>query len=78
MRTVTMDKELLIRMPTALYRRAKKLSQKEYKSISALVRELLLERLNDTLTPEESAIVKHESKLFHKGKGTNWRKIKRA
>ena len=75
---LTMNKELLIRMPASLYRRAKILCQREYKSLSALVRELLLERLDETLTKSEMASIKKARKAFHAGKGTDWRKIRRG
>ena len=51
--SIVMNKELLIRVPMSLYQKAKLLCEKEYKSLSALIRELLLERLNDTLMKSE-------------------------
>ncbi len=76
--SIRMNKELLIRMPPDLYRRVKKVCDSEYKSISAFVRELLLERLDDTLTAEEMKIIGKERAAFNKGKGTSWRKVKRG
>ncbi|MFH1776513.1 MAG: ribbon-helix-helix protein, CopG family [Candidatus Omnitrophota bacterium] len=75
---ITMNKELLIRLPASLYEKIKCLCDREYKSISALVRELLLEKVDETLTSEEIAHIEKESKLFYKGKGANWRKVKRG
>lgn len=76
--SITMDKELLIRIPSSLYVRVKKLSNREYKSISALIRELLLERIEESLTEQELRLVEKESHDFHKGEGTNWRQVKRG
>ncbi len=76
--SLTMNKELLIRMPASLYQKAKLLCEREYKSISALVRELLLEKLGDTLAQGETASIKKARKAFHAGKGTDWRNIKRG
>lgn len=75
---VTMDKEILIRLPSELYRKVKFISSKEYKSISALIRELLREKVEATLSKKELAIIEKESKLFRSGKGIEWRKIRRG
>jgi hypothetical protein len=75
---ITMDKELLIRMPLSLYKKVRGVCDKKYKSISALVRELLLEEVNESLSIKEMKAIEKESKLFHKGKGTNWREVKRG
>jgi len=76
--TITMNKELLIRIPASLYNKVRIVCKKEYKSMSALMRELLLEKMEDSLTASEMALVEKESKSFHAGKGTDWRKIKRG
>lgn len=76
--TTTMDKELLIRVPSSLYNRVKHLCRDEYKSISALIRELLLEKIEESFGEEELRTIEHESEKFHKGKGVNWRKVKRG
>lgn len=76
--SLTMNKELLIRVPMSLYQRAKLLCEREYKSLSALVRELLLERLDDTLMKSEITSIKKARRAFRAGKGTNWRKVKRG
>lgn len=75
---LTMNKELLIRVPISLYERAKLLCEREYKSLSALVRELLLERLDDTLMKSEMSSIKKARRAFRAGKGTNWRNVKRG
>jgi len=74
--SITMNKELLIRVPMSLYQRAKLLCEGEYKSISALVRELLLERLDDSLTHSEKKTINNSRKAFRAGKGTDWRRIR--
>ncbi|MCK4810579.1 MAG: hypothetical protein KAS99_06600 [Candidatus Omnitrophica bacterium] len=76
--SVTMDKELLIRLPSSLYKRVKAVCGKEYKSISALVRELLLEKVDESLSEKEMKLIAKQSEAFHKGEGTNWREIKRG
>ena len=75
--SILMDKELLIRMPTPLYNQAKKLCEKRYKSISAFIRDLLIERIDDYLTTDEKKKIAEGEKEYLKGKGANWRTIKR-
>ncbi len=76
--SVTMNKELLIRMPSSLYKETIKLCKKRYMSISSFIRELIVEQIENSLTPEEEKIVVRGERQYLKGKGTNWRKIKRG
>ncbi len=76
--SITMDKELLIRMPTSLYNQAKRLCEKRYKSLSAFIRELLAEGLEDYLTTEEKKKIAKGEKEYLKGKGINWRAVRRG
>lgn len=76
--SVTMNKELLIRMPSALYNQTIKLCKKRYTTISSFVRELIVEQIESSLTPAEEKIVIEGERQYLKGKGTNWRKIKRG
>lgn len=76
--SVTMDKALLIRMPTPLYNQAKKLCERKYKSLSAFVRELLVERLEDSLTAKELKEIAEGEREYLRGKGVSWRTVKRG
>jgi len=76
--SITMNKELLIRMPSSLYKETVKLCKKRYISISSFIRELLIEQVEGSLTPEEEKIVAEGEKQYLKGKGTNWRKVRRG
>lgn len=75
---VTMNKELLIRMPSSLYNETIKLCKKRYMSISSFIRELIIEQIESALTPTEEKIVAEGERLYLKKKGTNWRKVKRG
>jgi predicted DNA-binding protein len=75
---ITMNKELLIRMPAPLYNQVKKMCERRYKSLSAFVRELLIERLEDSLTAKELKEITEGEKEHLKGKGVNWRTVKRG
>jgi len=75
---ITMNKELLIRMPTPLYNKVKKVCGNRYKSLSAFIRDLLIEGLDDYLTEEERQKVVQGEKDYLQGKGMSWRKVKRG
>jgi Arc/MetJ-type ribon-helix-helix transcriptional regulator len=75
---ITMSKELLIRIPEPLYRRVKKVCADEYKSMSAFVRELLKERLDETLSSEDMDDISTARKEFKAGKSVSWRSVKRG
>ena len=76
--SVMMNKELLIRMPSSLYEETVKLCKKRYMSISSFIRELIVEQIESSLTPEEEKVVEEGERQHLKGKGTSWRKIKRG
>jgi hypothetical protein len=73
-----MDKQLLIRMPFPLYTQTLKLCKKRYMSISSFIRGLLIEQVEGALSPREARIVVQGEKQYLKGKGTDWRKVKRG
>ena len=75
---IIMSKELLIRIPEPLYRRVKKVCADEYKSMSAFVRELLKERVDETLSSEDWDDISAARKEFKTGKSVSWRSIKRG
>jgi len=75
---VMMNKELLIRMPSSLYAETAKLCKKRYVSMSSFIRELIVEQIESTLTPAEQKIVADGERQYSKGKGINWRKVKRG
>ncbi|MCM8812912.1 MAG: hypothetical protein NC924_03120 [Candidatus Omnitrophica bacterium] len=76
--TITMNKELLIRMPATLYNRAKKVCGSRSKSLSAFIRDLLVEGLDDYLTEQERQKVTKGEKAYRQGKGVSWRTVKRG
>lgn len=76
--SITMNKELLIRMPSSLYNETIKLCKKRYMSISSFIRELIVEQIESSLTPGEEKIVAEGERQYLKGKGANWRKVKRG
>jgi predicted DNA-binding protein len=75
---VVMNKELLIRMPSSLYEKTVRLCRKRYMSISSFIRELIIEQIESSLTAHEEKIVAAGERQYLKGKGVNWRKIRRG
>jgi len=73
-----MNKELLIRMPSSLYEQTIKLSRKRYMTISSFIRELIIEQVESSLSAEEEKIVAQAERQYLKGRGVNWRKVKRG
>jgi len=76
--SVVMNKELLIRMPSSLYEETVKLCKKRYMTISSFIRELIVEQIEGSLTPGEEKIIAEGERQYLKGKGINWRKVKRG
>jgi uncharacterized protein YbcI len=75
---VVMNKELLIRMPSSLYKETVKLCKKRYISISSFIRELLVDQVEGSLSPEEEKIIAEGERQYLKGRGINWRRVKRG
>jgi len=72
----TMNKRVLLSLPEDLYRSVKTLAAREYRSAASLIRESILEKVEDELTSEEWAIVEKGFRDIDAGKGTNWRKVR--
>ena len=73
-----MSKRIVLSLPMALYNNAKQTAKKEYRSVSSLIRESLLEHLQDQFSPSEIALIEEGRKAFCQGKGVNWRQVKRG
>ena len=73
-----MSKELLIRLPEPLYQRLKKMCASEYKSMAAFVRELLKERMEESLSMEDLKDIQSARSEFKEGKTVSWRSVKRG
>ncbi len=71
-------KDIVVRLPMPLYQEAKKICDGEYKTFTGFVRELILEKVGDRLTPHEMADGIRASQEFKVGRGVAWRKIKRG
>lgn len=72
-----MDKRIIVNLPTELYKDIKKIAEREYRSVSSLIRESILDKIEEEFTPEETVLIKKARASFHKGKGVSWREVKR-
>ena len=52
-----------------VYTHLKQLSQVEYKSMSSVIRETLIDKLNDSFSKEQLDEIETQRKEFHAGKG---------
>ncbi len=73
-----MEKRVLVNLPADLYNGLKGLAKREYRSISSLIRESILDRMGESFTQDERALIEQGRKSFRGGKGKNWRTIKRG
>lgn len=73
-----MNKRVIVSLPAELYDGIKRLATREYRSVSSLIRESILEKMEEEFTVEEISLIDKARKSFHAGKGTNWREVKRG
>ena len=71
-----MDRKVLVSLPDDLYQSIKRLASREYRSAASLIRESILEKVENEFTPEEWAIVEQGFRDIEAGKGINWRGIR--
>ncbi|MFH2138208.1 MAG: hypothetical protein ABII88_06820 [Candidatus Omnitrophota bacterium] len=72
-----MDKRVLVSMPGKLYSNLAKLAKKDYMSIAAYIRQAVVEKMEDEISPEEQKMIDEARDEYRNGKGVNWSKIKR-
>ncbi|MFH0947626.1 MAG: DUF6290 family protein [Elusimicrobiota bacterium] len=67
-----------VRVPGVLYNYLNDVAHRQYKSISEIVRESIVERIEDEFTIKEWAMIEEALTESYKERGTNWRKVKYA
>ena len=72
-----MDKRIMVSLPSNLYQSIKGLASKEYRSVSSLIRESILEKIEDELSTKDWSAVEKGFKDIDSGKGVNWRALKK-
>ena len=73
-----MDKRILISLPAKLYANIKKAASSHYQTVSGYIRESVVEKIQEELSPEEAAVIRASKNEIRRGKGTPWRKVRRA
>ena len=69
------EKRVLVNLPVGLYNDLKQIASKELRSVSSLIRESVLHRVEETLSAADKMLIKRGRKEFREGKGTDWRKV---
>ncbi len=72
------EKRVLVNLPAGLYNDLKQIASKELRSVSSLIRESVLHRVEETFSPAEQGLIDRGRREFREGKGTNWRKVRRG
>jgi predicted DNA-binding protein len=76
--SATVLKGLSIRISRPLYRRVKKASAYEDKSIAAFIRDLLKDRVDETPSREDWSDVHDARRELKSGKSVPWRSVRRG
>ena len=69
-------KRVLVNLPVGLYNDLKQIASKELRSVSSLIRESVLHRVEETLSGADKMLIERGRKEFREGKGTDWRKVR--
>ena len=73
-----MGKRVLVNLPAGLYSDLRQVASRELRSISSLIRESILHRLEESLSPAEKTLIERGHREFREGKGRNWRNVRRG
>ena len=73
-----MTKRILVSLPGEMYESLREFAKSEYKSISGIVRESILEKLNDQFSKKEINLIEKGRSEYRQGKGIDWRFVKRG
>ena len=70
----TKEKTIGVRIPAVLYNYLNALARKQYKSISEIIRQTIVEKIEDEFTIKEWALIEKALTESYGEKGVNWRK----
>ncbi len=73
-----MEKRVLVNLPIGLYNNLRQLASKELRSVSSLIRESILHRVEETFSPAEKTLIERGRREFREGQGIDWRKLRRG
>ncbi len=64
-----------VKMPVKLARTLEVIAERQYKSVSTLIRELIVDYIEDELSLESWKIIERGRKDYREGKCTPWRDV---
>lgn len=68
---------MVVNLPEEIYVAIKRAADRQYKSLSAWIREILIEQSEEELSEQELAITQRSEQEIREGKrGVNWRKVR--
>ena len=73
-----MTRRILVNLPGKIYNDLKQLAKAEYKSISGIIRESVIDRLGERFSKSEMDLIEKGRSDYRRGKGVNWRSVKRG
>ena len=73
-----LGKRILVSLPVGVYNDLRQLASTELRSVSSLIRESILRRLEESFSPAEKTLIERGRKEFREGKGKNWRAVRRG
>lgn len=71
-----MTKRILVNLPAEIYQDLKRAAKAEYKSVSGIIRESIVERLGDRVTRKEAALIEKGRAEYRQGKSVDWRSVR--
>ncbi len=74
MPTAIKEKTIGVRFPAPLHNYLSSLADREYKSVSEVIREIVVEKVESEFTLKEWAMIEAALQESFKEKGVNWRK----
>ena len=75
-RTDSKERMVGVRVPVVLYNYLNDIAHRQYKSISEVLRESVVERIEEEFTIKEWAMIEEALAGSYKERGINWRKVK--
>jgi len=75
-KTASKERIVGVRVPDVLYNYLNDIARRQYKSISEVVRESVVERIEEEFTIKEWAMIEGALAESYKERGINWRKVK--
>ncbi|MBI3251813.1 MAG: hypothetical protein HYZ52_00640 [Candidatus Omnitrophica bacterium] len=73
-----MTKRILVNLPEKIYQELKRFARVEYKSVSGVIRESILDKLGGELSKSEAHLVEKGRSEYRRGKGVPWRSVRRG